>query len=1067
MHLQDYIKEICEKSATIEEIFGSNFRSECPNEELGFDASEILANWCLTSTGGNWENFNKLLALRKLSQDEVISRLYSQPKNFLDPNHLYRTEMESVFKCLTSNGVLLDKKINARLPFIELYTTLVHYAYQKLLLDMNGRCDASIPESVYREIASDLFKNISDLLSEPLFDTFQNLKLSLKKNHPNIDSYKSFIFYMIDDGFYILFRSYPVLLRVLTNMIMQWIESNAELISRLNQDLSSVSVKFKLTNQSISQVESIQSGLSDPHNFGRTVKIISFINGEKIVYKPKNLGPDKAWEDLIDSLNAINPPVNLKACKILAFKDYGWTEYHSNDSCKDASGINSFYFRSGAQLAIFYLLASTDMHEENIIAAGEYPIPIDLEMLLQPDAKEKRYDNSKNEAHDFAIRQLADSVLSIGILPSYSILPNNVFVKVGALNSSISTKIRKTWIDLGTEKLNYKLEKTLLDDGKNIPKYNSEKIGIDNFVGEFTKGFESYLKFIAKISQENNNFLLKPFKSLPVRKIFRPTIFYGLLIDRLKNYKAMKDGVTWSIQAEFIFRSLNFDLESDPYFPIYMSEKKALLDLCFPHFTCLTDNSNVYSNSISVLDLNAENGILRALQKIEKVGEAEISKQLEIIRNSFSSISNVSNQRPATLNSKTNGTEDPALDLDNISSSAILELELNRIYKLITTRAIICENSAAWIGLQWQKNSSISKLSVLDHDIYNGSLGIAIFLAAHSLHTNCNESRNITYKSLSATQDLLRSSYALRWARTSGIGGLNGVGSLVYGFGLLANILDDDTLLLDAELSAQLITPELISTDKDLDVLGGSAGTILALLRLYCQSSKSLYIEKAIQCGEHILKQDKKIRGSSFLWAGINVGANPINGMSHGAAGFSAAFSGLAKFTNRDDFSNAAVECIEFENVSFSTDKGNWPDYRPHSQMRWVCQWCHGACGIGLSRLLAKEYGLDSKVSVDADINNAIICTEANWPNNMDTLCCGTMGSIELLREAGKHKFKTGKSTLMMILEIHRRSRNAGDYLWASGDENFNLSLFNGISGIGYTILRELNPSLPNILIFK
>ena len=85
----------------------------------------------------------------------------------------------------------------------------------------------------------------------------------------------------------------------------------------------------------------------------------------------------------------------------------------------------------------------------------------------------------------------------------------------------------------------------------------------------------------------------------------------------------------------------------------------------------------------------------------------------------------------------------------------------------------------------------------------------------------------------------------------------------------------------------------------------------------------------------------------------------------------------------------------------------------------------------------------------------------------MDTLCCGTMGSIELLREAGKHKFKTGKSTLMMILEIHRRSRNAGDYLWASGDENFNLSLFNGISGIGYTILRELNPSLPNILIFK
>ena len=40
-------------------------------------------------------------------------------------------------------------------------------------------------------------------------------------------------------------------------------------------------------------------------------------------------------------------------------------------------------------------------------------------------------------------------------------------------------------------------------------------------------------------------------------------------------------------------------------------------------------------------------------------------------------------------------------------------------------------------------------------------------------------------------------------------------------------------LLADAHAAAELFTDDLIAADKQLDVIGGSAGAILGLLRLY------------------------------------------------------------------------------------------------------------------------------------------------------------------------------------------------------------------------------------------
>jgi len=41
------------------------------------------------------------------------------------------------------------------------------------------------------------------------------------------------------------------------------------------------------------------------------------------------------------------------------------------------------------------------------------------------------------------------------------------------------------------------------------------------------------------------------------------------------------------------------------------------------------------------------------------------------------------------------------------------------------------------------------------------------------------------------------------------------------------------------------------------------------------------------------------------------------------------------------------------------------------------------------------------------------------------------------------------------------------DFRWTSGNRRFNLGLFRGLAGVGYTVLRRVDGSLPNVLIWE
>jgi hypothetical protein len=53
------------------------------------------------------------------------------------------------------------------------------------------------------------------------------------------------------------------------------------------------------------------------------------------------------------------------------------------------------------------------------------------------------------------------------------------------------------------------------------------------------------------------------------------------------------------------------------------------------------------------------------------------------------------------------------------------------------------------------------------------------------------------------------------------------------------------------------------------------------------------------------------------------------------------------------------------------------------------------------------------------------------------------------------------------MMAIMETALATGDYRWNAGSSRFNLGLFRGLAGAGYTVLRRADDSLPNILIWN
>ena len=1068
-----FFEHLALRAATIDELLSNAFAlPREPYSDTGLAvslaaslATRRLTAWCRSSTGGDRALFERRLARDGISPPDVMARLGAVHLEGPSPAWLADAAWTAV---ALQNYAQEPQPAGAAesgepCAFEQLLAPVVAQAQAQLRAGIGQRAFGHFSAAAWNGLGRTLLQELSGLCAPALYERFSQARNAAgEPGQGGSAIYQRFVADMQAGGFTRLFEDKPVLLRLIATVTRQWIDTSREFMLRLDADLPALRRDF-LNAAAPSQVAQIDGDVSDPHNFGRSVQIVTFADGTRAVYKPKDQRLDTVWHGLIERLNRADPPVELKAVRTIARDGYGWTEFVAHTGCADERGFAAFFRRAGAWLALFHVFAATDMHQENMIACGDHPVPIDLETILQPSAEEHKVGEPESAAFDAALEIVANSVMTVGLLPAYGRSVDNSVFAMGGMTADWGARTVITWNDVNSDAMRPAKAAEAGTTNTNLPYSGGRHAKFADHIDDFVAGFAAYADFLRRQYGAAPAALFEGFADLPVRKVVRPTRFYYMLLQRLRNHQPMDDGVIWSAQADFIARLSEWDKESDPLWPLLRAERTALVALNVPHFVTPTDGNEICDIMGVSARTAAVPGLTRAIARMTHFDAQEIAWQVEVIRENTNSALQLST--PAIV------PELKAAAPDTPIAPGLFASEADKIAAEISERAIRRGPGAAWIGLDWLGDSEVFQLVCLGPDLYNGTSGIAVFLAAHAAVTGHAPSAALARAALTHLRKSLKSRNAARFARTLGVGGATGLGSIVYAFAVIAKCLGDADLLADAGSAARLFTDELIAADKQLDVMSGSAGGILGLLRLYRDTQSDDVLARAAKCGEHLLAQRRLGPGGRRSWAIQGKDGKTLNGMSHGAAGFAYALSSLAGATGREEFAAAAAECIAFEDSSYDAARHNWPDLRG-SEAHWPCQWCHGATGIGLARLgMSKRAGPER---VFSDIEHAVAGVTQNRPTPVDTLCCGTLGGIEFLCEAAStlKRDDLREAAAQRLKAVLDRAAAAGDYRWNNGQRQFNLGLFRGLSGVGYTLLRQAiaqraDVSLPNVLIWE
>lgn len=1056
------IVKILEDSSNIfERVDKSKFEPLETKENVALSKSRV-DRWRKAVANDDSELFKRRLLLDGLSLESVNNSL-GRVCLVTDKNIPTWTEtLEDLISSFELSNPPRREGYFINTPFIEIYSVFIDTARKKLGKEVISIHDV-LSESAVRDLEGFLLNRLSLVCSGVLTLELNIARLSNSlRGSSSSQRYADFITQIgRKDSIEKFFVRYSVAARLIAMLIDMWVSATSEFIKRLNDD--STYIKDMMCKQSMGKVTNIEDGLSDPHNYGRTTKVITFDSGYKILYKPKSLGIDESYNRILEWFNERNPTLQFRVTRIIDKGNYGWVEFVENRPCTNLDQIKRFYRRSGMNLFLLYLLGSTDIHFENIIADGEYPVLVDFETIIPPYTI-----SSSNNADDLAKRILTYSVLNTGLLPRWEFDRDKIVgydssgLGGGENGKLLPFKIPKL-INLRSDFMQLIFERGISKGGRNRPIINGSIQSAENYVNEIESGFLDMHKFVS----ENKDQLLNvdsPFlniRGLNIRFVNRNTRFYYDILYKSLHPNYLVDGVERSLEIDIVARTAMLNGQ-EHLWPIVVKEKEDLERMDIPIILTNSDSKKIDQGES---DLFIESAYDRVLSRINCVENLDVEYQIGLIRGAFYSL------RPHFTSSVYTSKEENSKNNELLDKNRLLE-QVSNIADVIHSSAIISDNGdATWVGFEYIPEIERCQIQPIGYDLHSGRCGIALFLAASSKVRNSNLDKELALACIKKLVDLLKSSKGRKEVELIGVNGLSGIGSIAYSLAQLSDLLDEDDLIEYAITTARLVSSDLISKDNLFDFMSGSAGTILCLLSLYEKSGNKLVLEKAVECGIHLLNNEIKLDNYS-VWRSKNFNT-ALTGMSHGSAGIGYSLIKLGYVTNDTKFVESGIRAFNYERSVFDKEVGNWPDFRDRDNIKqgedkYSFSWCHGAPGIGFSRLAV--VGLVKDDYIKLEIETVLKSIGRFESHNVDQLCCGNFGIIDLLNFASDKLSKKelrGAAIYLASRAVYRAKQKGYHPLFGLLPNVQNPSLFQGISGIGYGLVRLLDNSIPSVLVLE
>jgi type 2 lantibiotic biosynthesis protein LanM len=1037
-------------------------RDSRPSERTAVTSDYRFNRWRSQQPFDTGEHWTRRLAMDGLTNEGLL-RILSEPASAVRsrfteiPNWLQAFQEAFYHPSKSSEAMTLASSTRERKDFARIAEPLIGFAIRQLQHGI-GELLHRFPDAPFdKDIALELRPDIVGQLKPMLVPTMA-LELNVARLEGALpgatpeERFDAFVASLENPQTALrILEEYPVLARQLTEAVIRSVDCRLEALERLCGDWEEIRSAL-LPCGDPGKLIRLNGSSGDMHRGGRAVLIAEFESGLRIVYKPRSLAIDVHFQKLLAWLNDHGAPQRFRILNVIDRGEYGWVEFVAAQSCKSEAEVRRFYERQGAYLALLYSLDATDFHHENLVAAGEHPVLLDLEAVFHPHFS----DNHAKDAGMLAQNDLSQSVLRVGLLPLR--IGGNAEAE-GVDLSGLSTEgeqitpfpIPRVEGD-GTDEMHLVLKRVCMPASSNRPTLEGTRIDLEDYSDSLFKGFTQTYHLLLGHRQDllAKGGPLDRFSLDEVRVILLPTRTYDLLLGESFHPDVLRD----ALDRDRLFDRLWALAVLRPGLgKLIKVQIRDLSNNDIPIFTTKPGTRDLWSGSGERFpDYLEECPMASVRRRLLGLSEEDLSTQMWVIRATLATLS----KETAKLRLTTYAPAKP----EGMVTRTRLMSAAKKAGDWLESQARYGENDAAWIGLTLGRDSRWS-LTPVGLDLYDGLPGIALFLA--QLGAGTGEQR-YTKLAECAINTVLRAVAKNREAITW-IGGFNGWGGLVYTFTRLGDLWQREDLWQQAESAAARI-PGLIERDDVLDIIGGAAGSIGALIGLYRRASSRAALNVAIQCGEHLVQRAKPL-GDGIAWPAPFASGKALTGFSHGAAGEAWALQQLACATGERRFSDVAAGALAYERGLFNPQHQNWPDLRENAagEAAFCVAWCHGAPGIGLARLSTLA---DGDAVSRGEIESALQATVASGPGHGHCLCHGDLGNLDLLLEAArrlddpKWAHELQRLAVVALTDIERNGWRCGLPLDVQSP-----GLMTGVAGIGYQLLRLANPEqVPSVLLF-
>lgn len=331
-----------------------------------------------------------------------------------------------------------------------------------------------------------------------------------------------------------ILRAYPVLHATLTSWCDGWARSQVRMARQLREDGEAIRAAFGVD---VGAVEAVTPGLSDAHEDGAMVVALRFADGARLVHKPRSLGMEAGFEDLLGWANARGFGCAYRPIAVLDRGDHGWMAWVDAAPCADEGAIGRFYTRIGGLICLVGLLQGSDIHHENVIASGEHPVIVDAETLfhpaLSPAMGRALGAGAGRSAGDHVTATLADS--------GFFARPDTIDFSALSAIDAVATPFRiARSVHINTDAMEQIAVEYAAPARANVPMLDGRAQPAGAHVAAIVAGYRA----MAAIAIRHRAALIEQvqrFAGRPGRLVVRASNIYGLLIQRATQTEAMRD----------------------------------------------------------------------------------------------------------------------------------------------------------------------------------------------------------------------------------------------------------------------------------------------------------------------------------------------------------------------------------------------------------------------------------------------------------------------------------------------------------------------------------------------